>query len=233
MTDEKPTSDKEPPPEAPAGRPNHAQEPAEVREEANMHPVERPHLPAGRVPLGRLALEAAMITFGVLLALSLESWLEHRKLGSLAHEALVHIRIEMTHDVERLRKQMPEQQKVADGLRAFLEELEAGKQPAPPHLALHPAGLSTAAWNSAMATQTLAHMEFGTVQSLAGFYEMQEWLERLENTWLRLITEPQGSTVEAQQQWASTMMNTMLGYLEIEGILLAQAEATLPQLPEK
>lgn len=174
-----------------------------------------------------------MITFGVLLALSLESWNEHRNLRRLAHEALVHIRIEMTHDAERLRKQMPEQQKVADGLRTYLADLEAAKQAAVPHLALHPAGLSSAAWKSAMATQALAHMEFRTVQSLAGFYEMQDWLERIENTWLRLITEPQGDTAEAQQQWASTMLNTMLGYLEIEGILLAQAEATLPHLPQE
>ena len=209
------------------------QEPAGTREEADVHPVERPHLPAGRVPLARLVLEAAMITFGVLLALSLESWLEHRKLRALAHEALVHIRIEMSHDAERLRKQMPEQQKVADSLRAYLEELGAGKHPELPHLALHPAGLSTAAWSSAMATQALVHMEFRIVQSLAGFYEMQEWLERIENTWLRLITEPPGSSVEDQQQWASTMLNAMLGYLEIEGVLLAQAEATLPRLPEE
>ena len=191
-----------------------------------VHPVERGHLPAGRVSFGRLALEAAMIAFGVLLALSLESWNEHRKERALAEEALANIRREITTDVERIRQQMPKQQDVVETLRVFEEELEAGKDPVTPGLGLYPPFLSSAAWSTAMSTQALAHMEFGTVQRLAAFYDAQRWLDRIEDTWLRLITQPHEDKRSANQQWARTMRYTMLGYIEIENIILAQAKRT-------
>jgi hypothetical protein len=110
-------------------------DPTVDREELEMHPVERPHLPTGRVPLARLALEAVMIAFGVLLALSLESWNEHRKERALAREALANIRVELISDRERIQAQLPKQEEMAQDLREFREDLKAGKRPPEPHLA--------------------------------------------------------------------------------------------------
>ena len=226
-----PTPGSEPPAAPPAGGIDSGPSTAERQEAAPVHPVEKPHLPAGKVSLGRLALEAVMIAFGVLLAMSLESWRESRGHRQLAEEALANIRTEIARDAERIRRQIPEQQKTADALGAFLDQLDAGRHPPEPHLALNPPMLSAAAWNTAMSTQALAHMDFGTVQALAVFYESQRWLDRIEDAWLRQITELRGSSPQVERQWADSMRNTMLGYIEIERILLAQAERVTRATP--
>lgn len=197
---------------------------SDSQEEANLHPIERPHLPAGKTSISRLALEAAMIAFGVLLALSLESWSEHRKEAARAHEALVNIRKEIAGNVEQVRQQIPRQEQVVEALRAYEDSLGAGKKASGPHIGLYPPFLSSAAWSTAMSTQALAHMELGTVQKLAAFYDARRWLDRIEDTWLRLMTEPRLDTQEANQQWASTLRYTMAGYIEIENVILQQAE---------
>jgi hypothetical protein len=230
---EKPTPGPGPASGAPAAGPADDPKSAERPEEAQVHPVERPHLPAGRIPLGRLMLEAMMIAFGVLLALSLESWHEHRKQQTLAHEALDNIHTELTRNAQRIEGSLPKQRLVAEALQAFADSLEAGGEPQVPRLALHPPLLSTAAWNTAMSTQALAHMEFRTVQGFASFYEMLRWLDRLEEAWLRVIMEPRGNTLEERQQWAGSMVNTMLAYIEIENALLAGSKELVATTTEK
>lgn len=189
-----------------------------------MHSVERAHLHEGRISLGRLALEAAMIGFGVLLALSAESWREHRREQALAREALASIRAEIAAGAERIRQQIPRQHEVVRALETYEKRLENGERPDRPHLALYPAMLSAAAWNTALSTQALSHMELRTVRALASFYEARPWLDRIEDTWLRLVTEPGGTTPAAEQYWASSMRNTLLGYVEIESMLVTAAE---------
>jgi hypothetical protein len=223
----------DPPADAPPGANDRDRDHGNSHEEAEVHPVERPHLPTGKVPLGRLALEALMIAFGVLLALSLESWQEHRKEQALAREALANIRVETARVAERVRAQLPKQQEVAASLQAFRDDLAAGKRPPTPEPVLYPPGLSTAAWSTAMSTQALAHMDFQTVQALATFYETQRWLDRLEDAWMRLITEPHGSTPEADRQWAGAAVYTLRSYIEIENSLLNRAEELRSLLPEK
>jgi hypothetical protein len=178
-------------------------------------------------------LEAMMIAFGVLLALSLESWHEHRKQQALAREALDNIHAELTRNAQRIEGALPKQRVVAEALQAFADSLEAGGEPQVPRLALYPPLLSTAAWSTAMSTQALAHMEFQTVQGFASFYEMLRWLDRLEEAWLRVIMEPRGNTLEAKQQWAGSMVNTMLAYIEIEDALLAGSKALVATGAEK
>lgn len=204
---------------------------SDSQEEADLHPIERPHLPAGKVAIGRLALEAAMIAFGVLLALSLESWNEHRKERAQAHEALVNIRKEIAGNVEQIRRQIPRQEQVVAALRAYEDSLAAGKKPSGPHVGLYPPFLSSAAWSTAMSTQALAHVELGKVQKLAAFYDARRWLDRIEDTWLRLMTEPRADTREANQQWASTLRYTTTGYIEIENVILTQAEQAISGEP--
>lgn len=198
-----------------------------------MHSVERAHLHEGRISLGRLALEAAMIAFGVLLALSAESWRERRQHRALADEALANIRVEMSAGTERIRQRLPRQLELDKALGAFIEGLDSGQHPAPPKLALYPAGLSAAAWNTAMSTQALVHMEFGTVRALASFYEQQPWLYRIEDVWLRLMTEPHASTLEGEKQWARSLQTTLRVYIEIEETALAAAERTQPGGPKE
>ncbi len=239
MRSDEPTPDTELP--APEGSPPHAEgppPPAPSAEETDVHPVERPHLPTGKVPLGRLALEAAMIAFGVLLALSLESYVEHRKLQRQAHEALTHIRAEVTRNADIIRGQVPVQTQVADSLRVFQECVEAlrqsrraGGEPSVPRVSLSPSILSTASWQAAMSTGTLAHVDFRTVQALSRYYEAMQWLRRIEDGYLGLVARPVGDRMEDRAQWAHSLELLMRGYIEIEQALANAAETLAPKLP--
>lgn len=169
-----------------------------------------------------------MIAFSVLLALSAQNWNDHRKQELLAREALANIRAEIGNNAARIRGEIPEQQKVADALQVYREALQAGGSPAPPQISLHPPFFSSAAWSTALSTQALAHVDFREVQSLAAFYEMRHWLDRLEDTWLRLLTERRDDGREAEERWLDNMRSVMLGYIEIENVLVAHAEVAAP-----
>lgn len=190
--------------------------------------AERVPWTSGRLQFGRLVLEAVMIAFSVLLALSAQNWNDHRKQELLAREALANIRAEIGNNAARIRGEIPEQQKVADALQVYREALQAGRNPPPPQISLHPPFFSSAAWSTALSTQALAHVDFREVQSLAAFYEMRHWLDRLEDTWLRLLTERRDDGREAEERWLDNMRSVMLGYIEIENVLVAHAEVAAP-----
>ncbi len=181
-----------------------------------------------------------MIAFGVLLALSLESYAEHRKLQRQAHEALTHIRAEVVHNAGIIRGQLPVQTQVADSLRSFQDcvaawrqNRRAGNEPTLPRVSLSPAILSTASWQAAMSTGALAHIDFRTVQALSRYYEAMQWLRRIEDRYLESLARPVGDRIEDQAERANSLRLLMLGYIEIEQALVNASETLAPELPEK
>ena len=196
-----------------------------------MHPVDRVHLPAKGVSIGHLLMETAMIVFSVLLALSLESWREHRKQQALAHEALVNVRAELAHNIAAITAQLPRQRQVAEDLQAALRDLAAKQQPLPAQAPLNPPLLTAAAWQAAMTTQAVSHMDFRTVQKLASVYETQKWMDRIEDGWLRFVTAPHGGNPEAERQWLRSMQFVVLVYIETEQSLAAKAQQAISALP--
>jgi hypothetical protein len=160
-----------------------------------------------------------MIVFSVLLALSLESWTEHRQEKALVREALANIRVELDSNLKAIEAQRPRQQQLIAALQERLENPEGGSPPARELEPLYPPDLSSAAWSAAMSTQVMVHAGFRTVQTSARFYEAEKWLDRIENSWLRLLTDGRETDAESTRQRLGAMLYLARSYVEMEDAL--------------
>ncbi len=84
-----------------------------------------------------------------------------------------------------------------------------------------------------MSTQAVSHMDFTVVEALAGFYDTRTWMERIENSWILLVTSPHARDPESERQWLGSLLYLTESYLEVEGALAAKAEAALKDLPSE
>lgn len=196
-----------------------------------MHPVERVHLPERGISVGHLLLEMVMIAFSVLLALGLESWREHRSQQGLAHEALVNVRNELAHNIGAIDAQLPKQREVLDKLRAALRELDAEGKTSAVQAPLRPPLLTAAAWQAALSTQAVSHIDLDTIQAVAGVYEAHRWLDRIEDSWFRLATTPRSNDLATERQWLRSMEYVFLVYIEVEEGLAATTKGVVAVLP--
>jgi hypothetical protein len=172
-----------------------------------------------------------MIVFSVLLALSLESWKERGQQKALAREALANIRVELESNIAAIEAQRPRQQQLIDGLQRQLEDPTGGSAQLREFEPLYPPSLSSAAWEAAMSTQVMVHAGFGTVQALARFYEAGKWLDRIEDSWLSLVTDARGSDTDDAQRRLGTMLYLAQSYVEMEDALTRRARDALSAIP--
>lgn len=182
-----------------------------------MHHVEPPKLEHRRITFGHLILEAAMIMFSILVALSLESWHEQRKHKTIAQDALAKIRAELARNVDEIGKVISKQKAAIEELTRIEEIIKSKKKSnIQMQTGLEAPVLSRAAWDSAMATQALAYMDFDTVLSLSEIYNSQKWMERLEDQMVRIVMDPSSHTQDQVPHLVTSMKNTLIAYIGIE-----------------
>jgi hypothetical protein len=168
--------------------------------------------PARGRSVGKIVLEVVLISIGVFLGLAGEQWRESAHDRELAHASLRRFRSEFRAN----RKAVAEvrdrhDRKLKDMLayfaahRAELRAHEAdGKTPIPqplPDTATDPAFFEYAAWDLALATQSLAHMDQDLAFAIAHVYQVQRQIDEStraitqtmysfsdELTWLRSVT---------------------------------------------
>ncbi len=204
-------------------------DPAE--EGKDVHPVERVHLASGSLSFRHLLIDAAMIVFSVLLALSLESWHERHAQRELARHALENIRAELTYDLSRIDAGLVRHQEVVDHLSTELAGLDAGTWPKAEE-PLYPTALYNSAWTAAMSTGTIAHMDLATVQAASRFYEINGWKDRIEDSWIRLMTTSAADKT-AMRQRLTSLQYLARTYMEVEQELKKAAEEALKAIPAR
>lgn len=132
-----------------------------------------------------LVLEVVLITSGVFLGLLGEQWredAEHRKLAAAALEQFRAEFVQNRAEVDRVHQRHVDQ---LSSLRAYLRTNGAalaarmvdGARPLPlpiPDTVTDSAGVDFAAWDLALATQSLAHIDPQLVADMSSAYRMQE-----------------------------------------------------------
>lgn len=198
-----------------------------------MHHVEKPKLEHQRITIGHLLLEAGMIVFSILLALSLESWREMRKHDTIAREALVKIKVELARNVAEINRILPIQKASIEELAKLRDIVKTRKKNnIQMKTGLQAPVLSRAAWDSAMATQALAYMDFDTVLALSEIYNSHKWLERLEDQLVRVLVDPSSHADSAVPRLIDSLKNTLGAYvnLEEEIVQLSQSQRFLDKV---
>jgi hypothetical protein len=179
------------------------------------------------------AIHLAIVTIGILIALSLENtveWLHHR---SLASEARLNIQAEIRENQRRLESYFEIARSSSTERKALMkaiDDVRAKKIAAFPKVDVHYTikELSSAAWQTAATTGALGHMPYGEVRGYAELYAMQSRFEDLQGQFLREFgltdapgREPATMTEAELQGWkehliiAESLMATQRGIAKI------------------
>jgi len=143
--------------------------------------------------LPRVIFESALITVSILLALGLDEWRENREVEETIRQAMSNFLSEIRqnkarvddaapfnkglHDVIEQRNQQGDIQSMSD----FLGIMDS----------YSPVVLQSTAWETALATGSLAKMDYGLVSALSLTYGLQSRYEQTNRGAVSRLTSPQ------------------------------------------
>jgi hypothetical protein len=132
---------------------------------------------AGR-SYGKILLEVALITLGVFLALLADEWRERAGHRQLAEDTLRRFRTEFQTNREAVAAVRNQHESSLERVRAyFAVEPAARAKMTYPSLSTNPAFMEYTAWDLAIATQALAHVDATLAQRVAHVYAVQRQLD--------------------------------------------------------
>ncbi|MDJ0836392.1 MAG: hypothetical protein QNK37_07715 [Acidobacteriota bacterium] len=130
---------------------------------------------------GSLILQALLVVFSVILALTVNEFWRSRQLQSQASEAKIRILAEIAANLEKTGESLTYHEN-------GLAKLQAARvEKTPPDWGgfdkgfVHPAKLTRTAWDAARMADLIPHMDYDDVLLFSEFYEMQEDYRRQED----------------------------------------------------
>ncbi len=148
---------------------------------------------ATQVWLPQVFFESALIVVSILVALGLDEWREKREAAEIVQHALSNFLIEIRQNSARIDDAAPFNQ----GLRQVLnshyldDDVETVDEFVNMVEIYSPAGLQSAAWETALATGSLAKMEYNLVTALSLTYSLQNRYQLTTHSGMSELTSPQ------------------------------------------
>jgi len=182
----------------------------------------------------KIGLEVVLISMGVFLGLVGEGWRENAEHRELAEASLRRFRAEFQAnktEVDRVHSRHVQQLQALE--KYFAENaktLVEGRQPLPqpvPDMTTDSAGVAYAAWDVALATQSLAYIDADLVAAMSSAYRMQQMYEDAH----RNIQQAQySSTSSLPVHWMRGHMAYFGDASIYEELLLKQYDALFARL---
>lgn len=143
--------------------------------------------------LAEVIVQSIAVTVSILLALWVDQWKQRRAAQNLATESMISFTKEIRQNQARLDDILP----YHDGLRAMLEKEElshtirtqAQFQGAVGIDGLRPPSLLQTAWQTAVATGALTHLDYETVAALSLTYTLQDRFREDSRTGFQAIMQ--------------------------------------------
>lgn len=143
--------------------------------------------------IGALLLEVFLIILGVMVALAANEWREGRAVEQRTELALENIRLEIARNQRSMQERLTYHEALRDSIRAYLPDLKDVSYEAVDRDRLGmPRGLRflliyDAAWQTALASQVLPHVDYETLAVLSTIYQVQDNLKLSENRLLGIL----------------------------------------------
>ena len=143
--------------------------------------------------LPQVMFESALIVVSILVALGLDEWREKREDAELVRNSLTTFLIEIQQNKIRVEDAVPFNQ----GLRQVLarhyfdDDVETVDEFVSMIESYSPAALQSTAWDTALATGSLAKMEYTVVTALSLTYGLQNRYQLATQTGMSNLTSPQ------------------------------------------
>lgn len=122
-------------------------------------------------------VESLFVVGSILLALAVDEWAQEQEYAELASQSLGIFEREIGQNRARLDDQIPYHTGIRDLLSGMRVETSAPSDVASIMEGLDPPVLLSTAWETALATGALTHMEFEVVSALSLTYSIQEGFE--------------------------------------------------------
>lgn len=154
---------------------------------------------AASVWLPKVLFESALITVSILLALALDEWREDNQNQEMIEQAMANFLLEIRQNKARVDDAAP----FSRGLGEVLERrYETGDIASVSEFvsvleSYSPAVLQSSAWETAVATGSLAKMEYGLVTALSLTYNLQERYQQLNQSGISDLVRPQNLSTDA------------------------------------
>lgn len=143
--------------------------------------------------LPQVVIESILIVVSILVALGLDSWRQNRDDEEFVRTALSNFEIEIRQNQARIEDAAP----LSKGLRVVLSQhYGVGDIDTVDHFVnmvefYSPAALQSTAWDTALATGSLAKMEYGLATALSLTYSLQERYDHSTRTGMSDLISPQ------------------------------------------
>ena len=143
--------------------------------------------------LPQVTIESILIVVSILIALGLDSWREKRNDEEFVRTALSNFQIEIQRNQARIEDAAPFNQ----GLRIVLSQhygvgdIDTIDEFVRMVEIYSPAALQSTAWDTALATGSLAKMEYSLVSALSLTYSLQDRYDRSTRSGMNDLTSPQ------------------------------------------
>lgn len=132
--------------------------------------------------LGEVALEASMIVFAVIIALTVDQYWESREEVGLAETAIESIRQEILRNQEQLADNRDGNRESARATQAQLRAIRNGDLNAPtPDVDYSFSLVGDDAWETARVTRAIHFMDFALVTQISQVYRIQDFFTRRQD----------------------------------------------------
>lgn len=148
-----------------------------------------------RLPWGTLLVEALFTVVAILLALAADDWRQKREERELTDAALHSFARELRDNQHRLAELRPYHDSLAVGFRKAAQRLDRGEQVGfsdvhPEFRGIAPPMLLSTAWETALTTGALRHVDYRLVNDLAALYASQRSLGAINQTMFEAVVSP-------------------------------------------
>lgn len=152
-----------------------------------------------------LLRELAIITAGILIALSLDGLVQWRHHRELAHEARANIMSELRENQRELAKEIQELQKIDQqnqNLVGLVHQLQIDRKTRISELqySFTLAELHSTSWNTAITIGAVSYMSYAEVKRYAEVYDLQREFESLQQRALAASLDVQGLATLLQRK---------------------------------
>jgi hypothetical protein len=186
-----------------------------------------------RLPWRTILLESFFIVVAILLALAADGWRERRQEQELARTALARFHGELVANRAEVVAVRPYHDSLLTSMRGALGT--AGPIPSiaaavPGFRGMRPAFLLNTAWETALATGALRHIDYETVHALSVAYAFQDGLRAFNQQMMAAILTPETMSRSDSRPVLVTAAAYFTDVTIMEARLLEQYEQLLPRL---
>jgi hypothetical protein len=170
----------------------------------------------------RISIESLLIVLSILLALFVDSWRQDAENEALATTSLEIFQREISQNAARIEDVMPYHIGLRDVVESMAAQPERVVEVRSIVEGLEPTFLLSAAWETALATGALRHIDMETVSALSLTYSLQQRYREESRAGLPRMLATPGTTVAErleQMQQAVAYLNLIIrSELELHGV---------------